>query len=132
MSIDPNMTVLVIDDSLIMRKIIKNHLHSMGITAIFEAANGKKALDILAQEKVDLILSDWCMKGMHGIEVLKRVRSAEHTRNIPFIMVTAEAQPHLILEAVQAKVSEYVVKPFTRDTLAESIDKVFSLGAPVI
>lgn len=128
METDYDMKVLVVDDSLVMRRIIINHLRSLGYTQILEADSGEKALTILAQEGADLILSDWCMRGMHGIEVLRSVRSNESTRNTPFIMVTAEAQPHLILEAIRAQVSDYVVKPFTRENLRESIDKVLALG----
>jgi two-component system chemotaxis response regulator CheY len=125
---DPNMKVLVVDDSLVMRRIIINHLRALGYSDILEADNGRRALRILEEERIDLILSDWCMQVMHGIELLRNVRKNEATKNIPFIMVTAEAQPHLILEAIRAQVSDYVVKPFTRDTLRESIEKVFTLG----
>lgn len=122
------MKVLVVDDSLVMRRIIINHLRALGYSDILEADNGRRALRILEEERIDLILSDWCMQVMHGIELLRNVRKNEATKNIPFIMVTAEAQPHLILEAIRAQVSDYVVKPFTRDTLRESIEKVFTLG----
>jgi len=122
------MKVLVVDDSLVMRRIIGNHLRALGYSDILEADNGRRALRILEEERIDLILSDWCMQVMHGIELLRNVRKNEATKNIPFIMVTAEAQPHLILEAIRAQVSDYVVKPFTRDTLRESIEKVFTLG----
>ena len=122
------MKVLVVDDSLVMRRIIINHLRALGYVNILEAENGEKALQILEKEQVGLIFSDWCMRGMHGIEVLRSVRNNERTRNTPFIMVTAEAQPHLILEAIRAQVSDYVVKPFTRENLRKSIEKVFTLG----
>lgn len=122
------MKVLVVDDSLVMRRIITNHLRALGYSNILEAENGEEALQVLEEEQVDLILSDWCMRVMHGIEVLRRVRKNEATMKIPFIMVTAEAQPHLILEAIRAQVSDYVVKPFTRENLRESIEKVFVLG----
>lgn len=125
---DPNMKVLVVDDSLVMRRIIINHLRSLGYSNILEADNGERALQILEKEQVGLILSDWCMRVMHGIEVLRSVRKNAATKDIPFIMVTAEAQPHLILEAIRAQVSDYVVKPFTRENLRESIEKVFTLG----
>lgn len=125
---DFNMKVLVVDDSLVMRRIITSHLRALGYSNILEADNGEKALRILEQERVGLILSDWCMRVMHGIEVLRSVRKNEVTKDIPFIMVTAEAQPHLILEAIRAQVSDYVVKPFTRQMLQESIEKVFTLG----
>lgn len=125
---DYDMKVLVVDDSLVMRRIIMNHLRSLGYSNILEADNGEKALRILETEQVGLVLSDWCMRTMHGIEVLRKVRKNEATRDIPFIMVTAEAQPHLILEAIRAQVSDYVVKPFTKENLQESIEKVFALG----
>ena len=125
---DPDMKILVVDDSLVMRRIITNHLRALGYSNILEAENGEKALQVLEKEQVDLIFSDWCMRVMHGIEVLRSVRKNEATKNIPFIMVTAEAQPHLILEAIRAQVSDYVVKPFTRENLRESIEKVFTLG----
>lgn len=121
----PDMKILVVDDSKVMRHIIRNHLTALGFTNVREADNGRQALSVLAEDPADLIFSDWVMPGMHGIELLKQVRSNEATRHIPFIMVTAEAQPHLIFEAIQARVSDYVVKPFTRDSLHRSMEKVF-------
>ncbi len=123
--------VLVVDDSLVMRRIIRNHLQAMGITDVLEADSGEKALRILAGTRADVVLSDWCMRGMHGIELLRRLRASEATQNIPFIMVSAEAQPHLVMEAIQARVSAYVVKPFTREELRASIEKVIRLGQPL-
>lgn len=120
-----NMKILVVDDSKVMRHIIRNHLTALGFTEICEAANGRDALSVLAERPIDLVFSDWVMPGMHGIELLRQVRGNEATRHIPFIMVTAEAQPHLIFEAIQAKVSDYVVKPFTREVLQRSMEKVF-------
>ena len=119
------MKILVVDDSKVMRHIIRNHLAALGFSEIREAASARDALALLAGCPVDLILSDWVMPGMHGIELLKQVRGNEATRHIPFIMVTAEAQPHLIVEAIQARVSGYVVKPFTREILLRSMEKVF-------
>ena len=114
-----------------MRRIIRNHLQAMGITDVLEADSGEKALRILAGTRADVVLSDWCMRGMHGIELLRRLRASEATQNIPFIMVSAEAQPHLVMEAIQARVSAYVVKPFTREELRASIEKVIRLGQPL-
>ncbi|MEW6501050.1 MAG: response regulator [Thermodesulfobacteriota bacterium] len=121
----PDMKILVVDDSRVMRHIIRNHLVALGFTEILEAGSGREALAVLAAEPVDLVFSDWVMPGMHGIELLKQVRGNAATSRIPFIMVTAEAQPHLVFEAIQAKVSDYVVKPFTRETLQRSMEKVF-------
>lgn len=121
----PDLRILVVDDSKVMRHIIKNHLRALGFTEVREASNGGEALGLLEEEPVDLIFSDWVMPGMHGIELLRQVRANEAISQVPFIMVTAEAQPHLIFEAIQAKVSDYVVKPFTRETLRQSMEKVF-------
>lgn len=124
---DRDMTVLVVDDSSVMRRIIRAHLQAMGMHNVIEAKDGREALQIVAQEDVGLVLSDWCMQVMHGIEVLKTLRARKTTKDIPFIMITAEAQPHLMREAINARVSEYVVKPFTRKDLVQSIEKVFKL-----
>jgi two-component system chemotaxis response regulator CheY len=128
---DRDMTVLVVDDSSVMRRIIRAHLQAMGMHNVIEAKDGREALQIVDQEDVGLVLSDWCMQVMHGIEVLKTLRARETTRDIPFIMITAEAQPHLMREAMNARVSEYVVKPFTRKDLVQSIEKVFKLERDV-
>lgn len=126
--LDPNMKILVVDDSRVMRRIIMNYLAFLGYTNIREAASGRQALHVLAEEQVDLILSDWVMPGMHGIDLLRKVRDNESTSQIPFVMITAEAQPHLIFEAIQAEVSDYVVKPFTREALQRSLEKVLRPG----
>ncbi|HIJ78481.1 MAG: response regulator [Desulfobulbaceae bacterium] len=128
MSFDRNMTVLVVDDSAVMRRIIIRHLLGMGISSVCEVNSAEKALAVLGRQKIDLVLSDWCMPGMQGIDLLRRLRADAATKDLPFIMISAEAQPHLLLEAIQAKVSEYVVKPFTRPILEESIERAFRLS----
>lgn len=122
-------TILVVDDSAVMRRIVTNHLHRLGFTAILEAADGQRALAILRNEKVDLVISDWCMQGMHGIDLLRAVRADADLSRLPFIMLTAEGQPHSIEEAQAEKVDSYVLKPFTREMLAWNINKV--LAAPL-
>lgn len=122
---DPaNTKVLVVDDFATMRRIVKNILTQLGYKQIVEADDGTTAMDRLKQEKIDLIISDWNMPKMTGLELLKNVRSSPDTANIPFIMVTAEAQQDNIILAVKAKVSQYIVKPFTADILGEKINKV--------
>ncbi len=122
---DPaNIKVLVVDDFATMRLIVKNILTQLGYKHIIEADDGTTAMDRLKQEKIDLIISDWNMPKMTGLELLKNVRSTPDTANIPFIMVTAEAQQDNIILAVKAKVSQYIVKPFTADILGEKINKV--------
>ncbi|MBU0729196.1 MAG: response regulator [Proteobacteria bacterium] len=122
---DNNMKVLVVDDFATMRRIVKNILTQLGYKNIIEADDGTSALNILKQEKIDLIISDWNMPKMTGLDLLKAVRSDASLAVIPFIMVTAEAQQDNIILAVKAKVSQYIVKPFTAETLGEKITKVF-------
>jgi two-component system chemotaxis response regulator CheY len=125
MPIDPNIKILIVDDFSTMRKIIRNILTQLGFKNILEADDGTTALEILKKEKVDLIISDWNMPKMSGLELLKAVRSDENLKDIPFVMVTAEAQKENILEAIKYKVNQYIVKPFTPETLKEKIEKVF-------
>jgi two-component system chemotaxis response regulator CheY len=125
MAYDKNMKVLVVDDFSTMRRIVKNILRQLGFSNILEADDGTTAMEVLQREKVDLIISDWNMPEMTGIELLRQVRSSEELKDMPFLMVTAEAQQENIIEAVKAKVSNYIVKPFTADTLHEKIEKIF-------
>jgi two-component system, chemotaxis family, chemotaxis protein CheY len=117
------MKVLVVDDFATMRKIIKNVLKQINIENVLEAENGKHALTVLKNDSVDLIISDWIMPEMTGIEFLKACKADETIKKIPFIMVTAEAQKDNIMEAIKSGVDNYIVKPFTPDKLREAIDK---------
>jgi two-component system chemotaxis response regulator CheY len=123
---DLNMKVLVVDDFATMRRILRNILKQIGFKNIIEADDGKSALKDLKKEKVDLILCDWNMPEMSGIELLKNVKSDDELKGIPFVMVTAEAQKDNIVDAVKAGVSNYIVKPFTAETITEKLNKVFS------
>jgi len=125
MTTDKEMRILVVDDFSTMRRIIKNILRQLGYNNITEADDGSTAWDALNKEKIDFIISDWNMPTMPGIELLRKVRSSEEFAETPFLMVTAEAQQENIIEAVQAKVSNYIVKPFTAETLGQKIDKIF-------
>ena len=122
---DLNMKILIVDDFATMRKILKNILKQIGFKNISEADDGKSALKILKKENFDLILSDWNMPGISGLELLNGIRFDNELKNIPFIMVTAEARKDNILEAVKAGVNSYIVKPFTAETVREKINKVF-------
>lgn len=122
---DFNIKVLVVDDFSTMRRIVKNALKQIGFTQTVEADDGTTALEVLKQENVGLIISDWNMPKMSGLDLLKAVKSDAATKDIPFIMVTAEAQKENVLQAVQAGVSNYVVKPFTADNLQEKLKDVF-------
>lgn len=125
MPFNPNMRVLIVDDFSTMRRIVRNILRQIGIANVVEADDGTTAWDILNREKIDFIVSDWNMPKMPGIDLLRKVRSSEQFAELPFLMVTAEAQQENIIEAAQAKVSNYIVKPFTADTLKQKIEKIF-------
>lgn len=122
---DLNMKVLVVDDFATMRRIIKNVLKQIGFNHILEADDGTSALGILKDNAVDLIISDWNMPQMTGLELLKKIRNEESTKKIPFLMVTAEAQKDNVLQAVQAGVSNYIVKPFTADAVKGKLSQIF-------
>lgn len=124
MSYDVNMRILVVDDFSTMRRIIKNILKQLGYNNIMEADDGSTAWDILNRERIDFVISDWNMPNMKGIDLLRKVRSSEDLNNMPFLMVTAEAQQENLIEAVQAKVSNYIVKPFTAETLGQKMNKI--------
>ena len=125
MGFDPNMRVLVVDDFSTMRRIVKNILRQIGFTNIVEADDGTTAWEVLNKDRIEFVISDWNMPQMTGIELLRKVRSSEEFADLPFLMVTAEAQQENIIEAVQAKVSNYVVKPFTAEIMKQKIDKIF-------
>ncbi len=125
MAIDYNMKILIVDDFATMRRIVKNILTQLGFKNFIEADDGSVAWEILQKEPVDFIVSDWNMPKMTGIELLKKVRASDKFKDIPFLMVTAEAQKDNIIEAVKAKVSNYIVKPFTPEVLSEKINKIF-------
>ncbi len=122
---DLKMNILIVDDFSTMRRIVKNILKQLGYVNIFEADDGTTALDVLKQEKIDLVISDWNMPQMSGIELLKAVRTSAEWKELPFLMVTAEGQKENVIEAVKNRVNNYIVKPFTPETLMEKISKIF-------
>ena len=111
------MPVLVVDDYNTMIRIIRNLLKQLGFENIDDASDGSAALNKMRTKKYGLVISDWNMEPMTGIELLKLVRADEKLRNTPFIMVTAESKPENVIAAKQAGVSNYVVKPFNAETL---------------
>ncbi|MCS6961658.1 MAG: response regulator [Deltaproteobacteria bacterium] len=119
-----NQPVLVADDFSTMRKIIKNSLQTMGFTTIIEAQDGVEAWEKLEKEPVILIISDWNMPRMQGIDLLKKVKQDPKYAQIPFIMVTAEGQKECVIEAIKSGVNNYVVKPFTTEVLEQKIQQV--------
>lgn len=122
---DKNMQILVVDDFSTMRRIVKNVLRELGFSNMKEAEDGSSALQILNSSKIDFVVTDWNMPGMDGLSLLKAIRADEKLKTIPVLMVTAEAKREQIIEAAQAGVNGYVVKPFTAQTLKVKMEKVF-------
>lgn len=120
------MRFLVVDDSSTMRRIIINTLNKLGHQDIVEAANGREGIDRLTDGPVDLVITDWNMPEMNGIEFIRSLRASEGTRQLPVLMVTTNAAQDDIVEALRAGVNNYVVKPFTPDTIREKIDAVLA------
>ncbi len=122
---DKNMKILIVDDFSTMRRIVKNLLRDLGFTNTSEADDGTTALPMLQNGNFDFLVTDWNMPGMSGLDLLKKVRADERLKNMPVLMVTAEAKREQIVAAAQAGVNGYVVKPFTAAVLKEKIDKIF-------
>ncbi len=130
MTMNKNMRILVVDDFSTMRRIIKNLLTDLGYSNISEADDGSTALVALNQGNFDFVVTDWNMPGTTGIELLKAIRADARLKSLPVLMVTAEAKREQIIEAAQAGVNGYVIKPFTAQTLEEKLGKIFErLGA---
>jgi two-component system chemotaxis response regulator CheY len=125
MPADLNMKVLVVDDMSTMRRIVKNILKQLGFSNLEEAENGQDALGKLKADSYGFVVSDWNMPVMMGIDMLRAIRADEKLKHIPVLMVTAEAQKENLMEAIQAGVSNYIVKPFTAETMQEKINKIF-------
>ena len=122
---DKNMKILVVDDFSTMRRIVKNLLADLGYANITEADDGKTAWPLLQAGNFDFVVTDWNMPGMTGIDLLKQIRGDARIGKTPVLMVTAEAQRDQIIEAAQAGVNGYIIKPFTAQTLKEKLDKIF-------
>ncbi|MBF0572708.1 MAG: chemotaxis response regulator CheY [Desulfamplus sp.] len=116
--------VLIVDDFATMRRILKNILKQLGFKNLLEADDGTTAMETLEKNDIDLVISDWNMPKMTGLELLKWVRANKKYSKTPFLMVTAEAQKQNVIEAVQAGVSNYVVKPFTAEAISEKLKKI--------
>ena len=122
---DKNMKILIVDDFSTILRIIKNLLRDLGLNNTHEADDGNTALPMLKNGDFDFVVTDWNMPGMQGIDLLKAIRADESLRHLPVLMVTAEAKREQIIEAAQAGVNGYIVKPFTAATLKEKLDKIF-------
>ena len=124
MAVDKNMQILIVDDYNTMRRIIRNLLKQLGFDNADEAADGGEAFKKLQEKHFDLVISDWNMEPMTGLELLKLVRADAKLKNLPFIMVTAESKPENVIAAKQAGVSNYIVKPFNAETLKGKLTSV--------
>ena len=114
--------VLVADDSSTMRKIILRSLQAVGVDEVTEAADGAEAVSLFKPNDFDMVLTDWNMPGKTGLEVVQEIRAQDG--DVPIIMVTTEAEKGRVVQAIQAGVSDYLVKPFTADTLREKLEKL--------
>ncbi len=121
MSVDKNLPILIVDDYKTMLRIIRNLLRQLDFTNVDEATDGRSALARLREKEYGLVISDWNMQPMTGLELLKAVRSDPKLKHIPFIMVTAESKTENVLAAKEAGVSNYIVKPFNAETLRAKI-----------
>ncbi|RYZ55371.1 MAG: response regulator [Proteobacteria bacterium] len=123
----PDLKILIVDDFPTMRRIVKTLMKQNGYTNFTEAEDGEQALRMLnAEMDYEMVVSDWNMPNMTGLELLKAVRADAKLKHLPFLMVTAEAEKENIIEAVKAGVSNYIVKPFTGQALKDKLDKIES------
>lgn len=124
MAVDKTMNVLVVDDYKSMIRIVRGLLNQLGFHNVDEAMDGPSALELIRNKTYGLVLSDWNMQPMTGLQLLKEVRSEERTRTLPFVMVTAEAKAENVVAARQAGVNNYVIKPFTLAVLKQKLTTV--------
>jgi two-component system chemotaxis response regulator CheY len=122
---DPKMRILVVDDFATMRRINKNILKQLGFENVDEAEDGNDAFAKLQKGGYGFVVSDWNMPNLDGLGLLKKIRSDPALKDLPVMLVTAEAEKDMVVEAIQAGVNNYVVKPFTAETFKVKMDKVF-------
>jgi len=122
--IDQNMKILVVDDFSTMRRIVKNLLRQIGYSNIEEAEDGAQAYLKLKNGGYSFVVSDWNMPNMDGLDLLKKIRSDPELKDLPILMVTAEAEKEKVITAIQAGVNNYIVKPFTGEVLKDKMDKI--------
>jgi two-component system chemotaxis response regulator CheY len=122
---DPNMKFLVVDDFSTMRRIVRNLLKELGFTNVDEAEDGVAALQKLGSSSFDFVVTDWNMPNMDGLTLLQTIRKTPQFKDLPVLMITAEAKKENIIAAAQAGASGYIVKPFTAATLSEKLEKIF-------
>ncbi len=128
---DAKTRVLIVDDMLTMRKIVSKACKDIGFTDLTEAADGQLGWDQLnsAEPPIGLVISDWNMPNCSGLDLLKRVRADSRFKSIPFVLLTAESESHQVAEAVKSGVDNYIVKPFTADTLKQKLEDTYKKTA---
>ena len=124
MAINLNMSVLIVDDCKTMLKIVKSLLTQIGFTNIDEASNGAMAIGKLQEKQYQLVVSDWNMEPMTGLDLVKNIRANEATKNIKFLMVTAESKTENVIAAKNAGADNYIVKPFNVETLKAKLTAI--------
>ncbi len=122
------MKFLVVDDSLTMRRIVCNALREIGYHDYVEAADGAQAMDRLAEGPVDFVITDWNMPNVNGLELTQSIRSNPSTGDLPILMVTTRGMVEDVMAAMEAKVNNYIVKPFTTDVLNEKIQMILKIA----
>lgn len=124
MAVDKNMKVLIVDDYQTMLRILRNLLRQLEFNNVEEAKDGSSALELLRKEQFGLVISDWNMEPMTGIQLLREVRADAKLKSLPFIMITAESKSENVIAAKEAGVSNYIVKPFNSETLKAKLASV--------
>ena len=126
---DPKMRILIVDDFSTMRRIVRNLLKELGFTNVDEAEDGAVALQKLQNSEFEFVVTDWNMPNMDGLQLLQAIRSSPTLKHLPVMMITAEAKKENIIAAAQAGASGYIVKPFTKATLEEKVQKILDKQA---
>lgn len=124
MNIDTNMPILIVDDYKTMLRVLRNFLRQLNFGNVEEATDGSMALQKLRQQDYGFVISDWNMEPMTGIQLLREVRADDKLKHLPFIMITAESKSENVIAAKQAGVSNYIVKPFSAETLKSKMTSV--------
>lgn len=119
-----DITILIVDDVPAIRKVLRRILKQLDFKSLVEAGDGKEAWDILESQPIDLIIADWNMPKMNGLELLKMIRSSDTHKMIPFLMLTGKVEKENIIEAVNAGATNYMVKPFTAEIISNKLGKI--------
>jgi two-component system chemotaxis response regulator CheY len=123
---DLNMKILIVDDFSTMRRIVRNLLKQLSFNNVDEAEDGDVALEKIKSGSYDFVITDWNMPNMNGLELLKAIRSDDALKDLPVLLITAEAEKENVILAAQAGVNDYIVKPFTGDVLQQKINRIFA------